>query len=117
MTLKESIEYLVSLGVPGSVLFFTIISTGLSGAAAITAALVIIGPGGMIGGILTLLASSVIIKSLSEFGLDYLIVTFFKKYMDTHGKHELIDMINKIRKYRVISEKDRNHYISIIQDI
>lgn len=45
------VNKIAGLGVPGIMLMVAISMTGLSGAAAITAALALLGPGGMLGGI------------------------------------------------------------------
>lgn len=66
-------------GVPGVMLMVAISMTGLSGAAAITAALALLGPGGMIGGIVTLLLTGVITSALTEFGFDALFKAVIKK--------------------------------------
>ncbi len=47
--MDKIVEKIVSIGVPGIMLLVAISMTGLSGAAAITAALALLGPGGMIG--------------------------------------------------------------------
>ena len=49
------VNKIAGLGVPGIMLMVAISMTGLSGAAAITAALALLGPGGMLGGIAFLL--------------------------------------------------------------
>ena len=51
---------IAGLGVPGIMLMVAISMTGLSGAAAITAALALLGPGGMLGGIAFLLLADAI---------------------------------------------------------
>ena len=54
--MDKVVEKIVSIGVPGIMLMVAISMTGLYGAAAITAALALLGPGGMIGGVVTLLS-------------------------------------------------------------
>lgn len=49
------VNKIAGLGVPGIMLMVAISMTGLSGAAAITAALALLGPGEMLGGIAFLL--------------------------------------------------------------
>ena len=68
--MEKVVSKIVGLGVPGLILLTAIEATGLAGAAAITAALAAIGPGGMIGGIVFLGATALIIDGLSEFGFD-----------------------------------------------
>ena len=60
------VNKIAGLGVPGIMLMVAISMTGLSGAAAITAALALLGPGGMLGGIAFLLKA--VIKKLYKNG-------------------------------------------------
>lgn len=53
------VNKIAGLGVPGIMLMVAISMTGLSGAAAITAALALLGPGGMLGGIAFLLLAEI----------------------------------------------------------
>ena len=53
-------------------LMVAISMTGLYGAAAITAALALLGPGGMVGGIATLLVAGAVASAISEYGFDAL---------------------------------------------
>ena len=66
------VNKIAGLGVPGIMLMVAISMTGLSGAAAITAALALLGPGGMLGGIAFLLLAGAITSALTEFGFDAL---------------------------------------------
>ena len=52
--MEKIVSKIAALGVPGLILITAIGATGLAGGAAITTALAAIGPGGMIGGIVTL---------------------------------------------------------------
>ena len=72
-------EKIVSIGVPGIMLMVAISMTGLYGAAAITAALALLGPGGMIGGVVTLLVAGAIASAISEYGFDALFRAVIKK--------------------------------------
>ena len=73
------VNRIVGIGVPGLMLVVAISMTGLSGAAAITAALALLGPGGMIGGIITLFISGAIASVLAEYGFDALFEAIVKK--------------------------------------
>lgn len=73
------VSRIAGFGVPGVMLMVAISLTGLSGAAAITAALALLGPGGMIGGVLTLLFAGVVVSALSEYGFDALFKAVIKK--------------------------------------
>jgi len=52
--MDEAVRKIAALGLPGVVLLIAMATTGFTGAAAITAALAMLGPGGMIGGIMFL---------------------------------------------------------------
>jgi hypothetical protein len=54
-------------------------ATGLAGAAAITAALAMLGPGGMIGGIVLLGIVGMAAEALSKFGLEALIIAIYQQ--------------------------------------
>ena len=53
--MDEFVERLAGIGVPALVFLIIMSTTGLAGAAAITATLALLGPGGMIGGVITLI--------------------------------------------------------------
>lgn len=90
------VNKIAGFGVPGLMMFVAISMTGLSGAAAITAALALLGPGGMIGGILTLLASGVIATAITEYGFDALFKAIIKKlYKKGESKETLKHKIQK----------------------
>ena len=77
--MDKIVEKIVSIGVPGIMLMVAISMTGLYGAAAITAALAMLGPGGMIGGVVTLLVAGAIASAISEYGFDALFRAVIKK--------------------------------------
>lgn len=90
------VNKIAGFGVPGVMLMVAISLTGLSGAAAITAALALLGPGGMIGGVLTLLLTGVIVSALSEYGFDALFRAVIKKlYTKGETKESLKRKIEK----------------------
>ena len=73
------VNKIAGLGVPGIMLMVAISMTGLSGAAAITAALALLGPGGMLGGIAFLLLAGAVTSALTEFGFDALFKAVIKR--------------------------------------
>ena len=81
--MDKFVNKIVGIGVPGLMLVVATSMTGLSGAAAITAALALLGPGGMVGGIITLVISGAIASVLAEYGFDALfeaiVKTLYKK--------------------------------------
>lgn len=96
MIMDKIVEKIVSIGVPGIMLMVAISMTGLFGAAAITAALALLGPGGMIGGIITLLVAGAIASAISEYGFDALFRSVIKKMYQKGETKESIRM--KIEK-------------------
>ena len=90
------IEKIVGLGVPGVMLLVSMSMTGLYGAAAITAGLALLGPGGMLGGIATLLVASAITAGLTEYGFDALFREVIKKlYAKGETKESLAHKIQR----------------------
>lgn len=90
------VNKIAGFGVPGVMLMVAISLTGLSGAAAITAALALLGPGGMIGGVLTLLFAGVVVSAISEYGFDALFRAVIKKlYEKGETKESLRRKIEK----------------------
>lgn len=77
--MDKFVNKIVGIGVPGLMLVVATSMTGLSGAAAITAALALLGPGGMVGGIITLVISGAIASALAEYGFDALFEAIVKK--------------------------------------
>ena len=68
--MDKIVSKIAALGVPGLVLTVAIGATGLAGGAAITTALAAIGPGGMIGGLVTLGVIGLISEGISKYGVD-----------------------------------------------
>ena len=94
--MDKVVEKIVSIGVPGIMLMVAISMTGLYGAAAITAALALLGPGGMIGGVVTLLVAGAISSAISEYGFDALFRAVIKKmYRNGETKESIRAKIEK----------------------
>ena len=108
--MNKVVEKIVSIGVPGIMLMIALSMTGLYGAAAITAALALLGPGGMIGGVVTLLVAGAIASAISEYGFDALFRAVIKKmYRNGETKESIRTKIekgpwSKKLKTRAISE-------------
>ena len=95
----ECVKKLAGFGVPGLVLLLAIDATGLAGAAAITAALAAIGPGGIVGGVATLVLAGLVMESIAEFGVDEIYAAVIK---DLYSKGETEESIrSKIQKFWV----------------
>lgn len=94
--MDKVVEKIVSIGVPGIMLMVAISMTGLYGAAAITAALALLGPGGMIGGVVTLLVAGAVASAISEYGFDALFRAVIKKmYRNGETKESIRAKIEK----------------------
>lgn len=94
--MDQIVNKIVGLGVPGIMLMVAISMTGLSGAAAITAALALLGPGGMIGGIITLVVAGFVASSIAEYGFDALFSAVIRKMIEKGETKESIKI--KIEK-------------------
>ena len=109
--MDKIISKIAGMGVLGLVLMTAISATGLAGAAAITTALAALGPGGMIGGILTLGAVGLISDGISEYGFD-LIFNGVVKQLYKQGESK--DSIrSKIQKYPISKSLKRKLYETI----
>jgi hypothetical protein len=75
--MDEFVRKSAGIGLPVVVLLITMATTGLTGAAVITAALALLGPGGMIGGIVLLGIIGLAAEMLSKFGLETLLVAIY----------------------------------------
>ena len=91
--MDELCEKLASLGIPALVFLGAMSATGLSGAAAVTAALAALGPGGMIGGIITLLMLGGVLSVISKYGYSSVMISVSKKIMSKENltKSVIID--------------------------
>ena len=90
--MDEAVRKIAALGLPGVVLLIAMATTGFTGPAAITAALAMLGPGGMIGGIIFLGVIGIAADALSKFGLEALLVGVYK---DRHEKGETLAALKK----------------------
>lgn len=95
--MDKIVSKIAALGVPGLVLTVAIGATGLAGGAAITTALAAIGPGGMIGGLVTLGVIGLISEGISKYGVDAIFSAVVKElYQRGETKEQLKQ---KIKRY------------------
>lgn len=94
--MERIVAKLAGLGVPSLIFVVAISTTGLTGAAAITAALALLGPGGIIGGIAFLGVAGLITDAIAEFGADKLLTAVVK---ELYFRGESIK--EKVKKYPV----------------
>lgn len=97
--MDKIIQKIAALGIPGLILVFAMGATGYSGAVAITAALASIGPGGMIGGLLTLGVIGLISEGITKYGFDAIYKGVINELYKRGETKESI--LSKIDKYPV----------------
>lgn len=97
--MEKIVSKIAALGVPGLVLVVAINASGFVGGAAIVTALSALGPGGIIGGIVTLGLIGLIAQALTEFGMDAIFSAVVKELIKKGETKESI--LNKIEKYPV----------------
>ena len=94
--MDKIVSKIAALGVPGLVLTVAIGATGLAGGAAITTALAAIGPGGMIGGLVTLGVIGLISEGISKYGVDAIFSAVVKElYRRGETKEQLKQKIKR----------------------
>jgi hypothetical protein len=87
--MDELVKKIAALGLPGIVLVIVMATTGLTGAAAITAALAFLGgPAGMLGGIAVLGLTGLITDALATVGVEELLTAVYcvRRQSEPHGK-------------------------------
>lgn len=119
--LDEIAAKIAGIGVPALILVMTIGATGYVGAAAVTTALTALGPGGMVGGVITLLASGTIVSAVTKYGIDSVFNAVVKELLKKGETKQ--DIINKIQKYPIsksqklkMKEMVENYYSSSEKD-
>ena len=106
--MDKTIRSIATLGVPGLVLMAAMEFTGYAGAVAMTTALAAIGPGGMIGGVMSLVALGWISNGIAEMGFDALAKSVLKELYRKGESKETIK--KKIKKYPVSKKLKRSLY-------
>ncbi|AFY54747.1 hypothetical protein Riv7116_2224 [Rivularia sp. PCC 7116] len=93
--MDELIKKIAGLGFPGIILIAVMASTGLTGAAAITAALAFLGgPAGMLGGITVLGLTGLIADALTNVGLEELLTAVYCQRRQSEPQGKLLEEIN-----------------------
>ncbi len=77
--MDEFVRKAASIGLPMIILLITMSTTGLFGAAAVTTALAMLGPGGMVGGIFLLGIVGVAGEVLTKYGLEAVLVAIYQE--------------------------------------
>ena len=105
--MDEFVERLAGIGVPALVFLIIMSTTGLAGAAAITATLALLGPGGMIGGVITLTVIGAGASVISKYGYSAIITATCKKIMqkDNLTREQMCEKIDKYPITKGLKEK------------
>lgn len=106
LSVDKAAEIIAGLGIPGLVLLAATSAAGVAGAAGVTAGLVALGPGGVLGGVAILLASTFIGSALAKFGFEEL----FKRVLDNLREKGMTDaaILEKIEGYPISKELKRS---------
>ena len=99
ISMDEVISKVAALGITGLILLIAIHATGLAGAAAITMALSSIGPGGMVGGLVTLGVATLIVEGIAKYGYERILEGVLKTLHENGESKE--SLINKIDNYPI----------------
>ncbi|MEH1982684.1 MAG: hypothetical protein V7L27_26045 [Nostoc sp.] len=103
--MDKLVDKIAALGVPGLVLLVAMAVTGWAGAAAITAALALLGgPLGMLGGIAVLVLLALISQGLAEYGFEAIFKSTVEQ-LRTQGKSKS-DIEREIESYPISPEFD-----------
>ena len=95
--MDEVVKKVAALGLPGVILVIVMATTGLTGAAAITAALAILGgPAGMLGGIAVLGLTALITDALAKVGLEDLLTAVYCQRRQIEPQGKLLEEINSL---------------------
>ena len=105
--MDEFVERLAGIGVPALVFLIIMSTSGLAGAAAITATLALLGPGGMIGGIITLTVIGAGASVIAKYGYSAIITATCKKIMkkDNLTQEQMCEKIDKYPITKGLKEK------------
>lgn len=109
--MEKIVAKLAGFGVPGLILITAMSATGLAGAAALTATLAALGPGGMLGGIATLGVIGLASEALAEFGLSAIFTAVVKELIRRGESVEGIRV--KISRYPVTKSLKRRLYAEL----
>ena len=97
--MEKIVSKVAALGVPGLVLLIAVSTAGYAGGAAIITALAALGPGGIIGGIITLGVIGLIAHGLTEYGIEAILSAVVKELVKNGETKETI--LEKIEKYPI----------------
>lgn len=108
--MDKLVSKIAALGVPGLVLVTAIGATGLAGGAAITTALAALGPGGMLGGIVTLGIIGLVSEVIAQYGVDAIFSAVVKElYRKGETKEEILQKVNRYPISKDLKRKLKEH--------
>lgn len=114
--LVELVRKIAALGVPAIVLVIVMATTGLTGAAAITAALAFLGgPAGMLGGILALGIMGLIADKLAQYGLDFLLMMIYQEKVKNQPESAEEEIVKEIDNLPVISNELKSKLKGVVR--
>lgn len=100
--MDEVVGTIVGLGIPGLIFYLLILAAPVTGGAAIVWALSAFGPGGMIGGLISLGASVAIITAVATYGSEKVTNEIMNKfYQNGYTKQSII---SEIKSYPIPDE-------------
>ena len=88
--MDKLVSKIAALGIPGLVLLVAIETSGYYGGAAILTALAALGPGGVVGGIITLGVIALISQGITEFGYERIAAAVL---IEMYNKGETVDSL------------------------
>lgn len=94
--MDEVVRKVAALGLPGIILVITMATTGFTGAAAITAALAFLGPGGILGGIALLGVTGLITEALTKGGIEQLLLAVYRDRAQSEPRANLLKEIDRL---------------------
>lgn len=95
--MDEVVKKVAALGLPGVILVITMAATGFTGAAAITAALAILGgPGGILGGIAVLGLTALITDALATLSLEDFLTAIYCQRRQSEPQGKLLEEIDSL---------------------
>jgi len=100
--MDEVVRKLAGIGFPAVILLITMATTGLAGAAAVTTALAMLGPGGMVGGVMLLGIVGLVADSLSKYGLEALLKNIYQERL--RRGESLTKLLKEVSKLPVSRE-------------
>ena len=102
---EKAIQKICGIGFPAIVLSAVISSTGLTGAAAITSALALLGgPAGMLGGITALVCIGLIADAVTGLGIEAILKFVYDQRSMSIGRRASIEELSKLREWKIISQ-------------